>query len=210
MAIIAFYKFEDNINDYSGNGNNGTAYNSQYIQGVENKSILFPSAKTGYVNLGSTIGNFTTQDFTFMFMYKLYSYTSYSNGNPIVISNGLFGSRGYFSEMTATEIHFSTHQQGFWQYSGAEYSFSLNTWYHICLTRQGSSVRIYVNGVDKTGIAASHINPASSTYPLCLNRHDSNGTNNNGYVAFDAFKMFDNKLSGANVKNEYARIKGFF
>ena len=33
-------------------------------------------------------------------------------------------------------------------------------WFHVAVVRQGTSVRIYVNGVDRTSIPIAHIDPA--------------------------------------------------
>ena len=45
-----------------------------------------------------------------------------------------------------TNLGFGWYSGGVWNGAGASYNFSLNRWYHVSVSRQGSSLRFFVNG----------------------------------------------------------------
>jgi len=68
-------------------------------------------------------------------------------------------------------IVFETYQAGATQITKTGNSaVSAITWYHIMITRSGASVRIYINGVDKTSTVGTHINPTTATRELKIGR----------------------------------------
>ncbi len=52
-------------------------------------------------------------------------------------------------------------------------SISASSWQHVCITRNGASVKIYVNGFDVTSSSASHINPSSGNGTMKLGAYNT-------------------------------------
>lgn len=77
-GLIAWYPFNGNANDESGNGNNGTVYGATLSVdrfGIPNKAYSFNGA-SNYIIINKTLGNFGTSDFTVSAWIKRDSNTS--------------------------------------------------------------------------------------------------------------------------------------
>ena len=149
--------------DLSGNNNNGTLVNGPTFNSSNGSSIEF-NATSQYVNLG-TIFNYTSQPFTFSYWANFNSLTTNVGGQgPIVLYKGSYATNGYYDQIASDgTVTFITNQSGVIQVSNAiAGNIIIATWCNIAYTRNGASIRIYVNGIDKTAGAGTHINPVSS------------------------------------------------
>jgi hypothetical protein len=112
-----------------------------------------------YVDLGNaTALGFTSQDFTIEAWIKPSNVT---RGMEIFQRHG-WNNDGYrFQTGSSGDLKFYTFQSGANQVSStADATITAGEWYHVAVVRQGASVRIFVDGVDKIGTAGSHIDPA--------------------------------------------------
>lgn len=138
-------KFDNaSIIDYSGNSNiiamsSSTISNSQtkfnaynmYFNGTSNLQILSGS---------NTSLNLSTGDFTIEAW--IYS-TSLQVDNACIISNG--SASGISFGFTGSGLSLGWGVGGISDYSFA-HGMSLNTWYHVALTRNSTNMRMFVNG----------------------------------------------------------------
>lgn len=107
----------------------------------------------------STDLNFTSGAFSgAMWIYP------HAYGNRYVMMKGAAGTGWSFWIVSSSPyLAFTTEQAGpAYQTSQGGAGLALNAWQLIGFTRSGASGRLYLNGVDTTTIAATHINPASS------------------------------------------------
>jgi hypothetical protein len=112
-----------------------------------------------YISLGNaTALGFTSQDFTIEAWIKLASTTK----GMEIFQRHVWNSDGYRLQTTSSGgLSFCTFQSGASQVSKtSNNTLIIGQWYHVAVVRQGASVRIFVNGVDKTETTGSHINPA--------------------------------------------------
>lgn len=112
-----------------------------------------------YVSLGNaTALGFTSQDFTIEAWIK----PAITTKSMQVFHRHSWNSDGYRLQTTkAGGLSFFTFQSGANQVTSTfNNTLVAGEWYHVAVVRQGASVRIYVNGVDKTAKVGSHINPA--------------------------------------------------
>jgi hypothetical protein len=144
-----------------------------------------------YVSLGNatTLG-FTSQNFTIEAWIKPDTVARRME----IFTRHKYNNDGYrLDAITNGTLEFYTFQSGANQVSKTSSAvLTIDNWSHIAVVRQGTSVRIYVNGVNVTGTAGSHIDPAYSA-----SRNASIGTS---YTP----EVFDGTISEVRVWN-YAR-----
>jgi len=89
-----------------------------------------------------------------------------------ILNHGIDDLRGYALYKDANDaIVFETYQAAATQQTKtADGAISASTWYYILVVRDGASVRIYINGVDETTTAGTHIDPATTTRQLNIGR----------------------------------------
>ena len=172
-GLVAWYSFDDRsgavLRDRSGKGNHGTLVNTTWVAGCRGSAIRL-NGTSAYVTIAnSTNLNFTSEPFTLVVLAKLSRISDY----PYLLTKGNWSVAGYMLQIYSNgRIYFGTNQLGAYQvtYSNSG-DIVLNAWTHVIVTRLGSAAKIYVDGIDKTAVAGTHINPASSTvYALLLGR----------------------------------------
>jgi hypothetical protein len=119
----------------------GGAKISQAVFKYGTGSISF-NGTTDYLSIPTNPAlNLSTGDFTIECW--LYRTTSFAD-SYIISSSGSGGM--FFGFFGATIIGYGRAVVA-WDYQSAAHGMSLNTWYHLALTRNGTSIRIFVNGV---------------------------------------------------------------
>jgi hypothetical protein len=137
-GLIAYYPFDNNVNDYSGNNYNGGGIGVSFVDGKIGKAGSFSSGS--YVSVASKSSLETSGEKTISLWVKPTSSTgtiiskyesdTYEDGFNLGVSSG-------FIKNAATT--------GF----SASYNLPLNTWSHVAYTWNTNSgkLRVYVNGV---------------------------------------------------------------
>jgi hypothetical protein len=138
--LIGLWNFEGNLEDSSGNGNDGTAYgvenftddskrgdSAYYFDG--DSAIRFPNE-----SIFTSIGNFTIATWI-----KLDSYHTYSS----IIAFGSGGDEFLIHTNSVGKLCFYNFNE---VDDCGDSSLSLNRWYYIVATRAGDTASFYVNG----------------------------------------------------------------
>ena len=188
----------------TGSLTNGPTFNSDFYG-----SIQFDGTND-YVSCGAIL-NYTSSDFSFSYWVYVTSLTTNVGGEgPVIIWKGDFQNNGYYDQVGQTgQLIFVTNIAGTSVItSTATGVISAGNIYNIAYTRSGSSIRIYVNGVDVTDVAGTHTNPRTSANNFLLASY------NGGYL-FSNVRLFnvlsyDRQLTPAEVlQNFYAGKKRF-
>jgi hypothetical protein len=179
------------IYDYSGLNNIDTVGNAQIDTAVKKYgtgSIEFDGTgdclEISDTTFNSTLAPTGTEDFTIeawinINAHKNYNYI-YSQGYPIqwvVTSTGVI--QTYFNDTDDSTTYFTCHQT-----SGS--ALSTGTWYHVAITRDGASFRLFLDGVQvgsasvASSIAVTSLNPRIGDWAL-------GGYSMNGYI--DDFRI---------------------
>jgi hypothetical protein len=153
---VSLVHFDNNVTDDNSNitwTNNNVSFNNT-TKKLGTHSGYF-NGSNGY--LQDDTGNsqfYTTGDFTIESWFYL---TSSSGNNQIFEINDGTGNKqgvlfGYYDSGSSRYTIYGNFNGTSWDISGGDFhtgnnSISLNTWYHLALTRQGSTTRLYLDGV---------------------------------------------------------------
>jgi hypothetical protein len=183
--------------------NNGTLTNGPTFSSVNGGLFTFDGSND-YVNFGNIL-NFTTENFSFDMFVRFSNISSIRT----LIYKGGFNTNGYYLAPGAGLPSFVTNQSGVNQVTYLNQYLTTSVWYHLVAVRNGSSVKLYLNGVDSTGTAGTHINPASSTDNFLLGIYSS-GLNFPFAGDIARFLAYNKALSAAEVLQNYNVAKGRF
>lgn len=133
----------------------------------------FNSATPDYIEIPSTETqlNFTSEDFSIVARAKLDAISSYHS----IFMRGLWNTDGYWFTIDVNgALQFLTFQAGANQLSDTDDSkVTTATWYTFGLSRDGSSGKVFINGVDETTTSGSHTNPKTSSRTAKIGIYDS-------------------------------------
>ena len=209
-ALLAYYKFEDNVKDFSKNSLDltfsGTDYS--YITGQVNKSLSFGSSSITYASaaLDTELDNLTNWSIAFWMRYK----DTPSNYQTILeISSGSVSTRTamiYFSSTNLVIEFYDAAQRTLYYDLNATTIDTDQQWHHFVALFDGTNIKLYI---DKSLVATSSdfslYTPYATPSTLYLSDRDS-------IVTFDidevrifnkAISQFEiNELYGFNGNNE--------
>ena len=181
--------------DLTGTGNNGTLSGVTYTGTPPYMS--FASASSSTVSLGNKL-DYTTESFSFSYWIYLNSYVTNQTGQgPVPFFKGAFQQNGYYCQIaTNGAVAFETNQSGVNQLTNTDAAaVPLTTWTHICTTRSGASVKIYIKGIDATTVLGTHVNPTSSSEPFRIGSY--NQTSGGVYTIYGNMRIAN--FTGYNV-----------
>jgi hypothetical protein len=206
-GLVAWYPFDGNTNDASGNGNNGTQNNftfdgttNGWVGGKFGSALLFNSSND-YVRVppSSSINNLAQLTLSFWIN------PANGGGNQYVVAKGF--SLAYAS--SAKELYF-TH---YFSVSSGQWNMPVGSvpaglWTHIVVTYDDTSASntpmFYVNGVSvatSTPVAPSGTALSDSANPLILGNIGSLTQAVNG--SLDDFRMYNRILSATEISQLY-------
>jgi len=165
QGLVAFYPFNGNANDASGNGNNGTMTGCTFVPGKVGSCIQLdwedhidvpdsPSLNPAKVTVSFWI-NFDT---------------IVNVGNQFLVSKGNDGTKGsyYISQNEHQYFDFYLGANGIDQVyvSSQIVTFKKDVWYHVAGTYDGTLMKIYFNGILSGTTTAQRT--LGNTQPLCI------------------------------------------
>jgi hypothetical protein len=150
-SLFAAYNGESNANDSFGT-NNGTAVGGlTYTTGKIGNAFDF-NGTNSYISIPNTSGQL---DFTGDFSISTWVMPLVTSaGYVLYFSNFLSSGSGYNFYLDRTNNTLQLYMAGGGNYSRYEYSWAplVNTWYHLVLTRKGSTgTKFYINGTEAVG-----------------------------------------------------------
>ena len=186
------------IYDLAGFGNTGTLTNGPTFSALNGGSISYDGTNDSIVfsrnNILSGTQNFTIEAFIYPIATSPeHIFGNYNNGNN-----------------TGFELYI--YAQKITVYYGGTYTFSnpvisANAWYHICATRSGNTVSIYINGsLDTTGTNSSSI---GTNLPYTIgNGYDYNTEAFLGNIS--QVKVYNRTLTPIEIQQNYNATKNRF
>ncbi len=201
-GLVAYYPFNGNANDESGNGNNGTVNGATLTadrHGNANKAYSFDGIddliRVENSNSLQNFGNYSTiSAWVFANNYSV----TVSEIIPILAKSASNNSPNQFRLGYDKGVN-----QLYSSFNGAGYGAScptilLNSWYHIVFVRNGNQSCFFINGV-KYIISGTGNSTFDSSQPLIIGQ-DIEGLNEilNGKV--DDIRIYNNALTDSEVQ----------
>ncbi len=210
--LVVHLKFDDNLNDASGKGNNGTAVGAPgFTPGKIGQAVQIPSGGD-YVSLGAPADlNFGTDT---DFSVALWSQIREFNGDPSLIGNKDWNSGGNQGYVLATDgdLHFQWNLAGSpgsrKDYDGNPGALS-NGWHHVVVTfERAGNATTYIDGVEMNSRSiAADKNNVDTLAELATNiGQDGTGTYGSAFTdaAFDDLGIWRRVLTAQEVAAIYA------
>ncbi len=217
-GLVAWYPFNGNANDESGNGNNGTVNGATLTTdrfGNSNKAYSFDGVNdyigTSFgadfgINPFSISGWFKTNSTTNSYLSIIGNYPSYEPQNAFVVNlNHRWSDDSYQSGMLSFAIR-DNRISG--QHTAAEYSGNYNNdvWHHfVALRDSNDDMYLYVNGMmmSKTNASGRDVGSSPNSSFVAIGRWstDANGAYFPGQI--DDLRIYNRSLSASEIQALY-------
>ncbi len=194
-GLVAYYTFENNAQDSSGNGLHGTIVGSPiYLESLAGFGIAMRfDGVDEYVDCGDNASFDVAEEITLSVWVNTYD-AGNSQHNPFVGK----GDESYAIKHAATNnIEFFIYDEE-WQTLQFSVDDSFNgTWHHVAGTFDGSQLRLYVDGglADSMGYTGSI---ASTTFPVNIGRN-SQETDRFYRGVIDEVRIYNRALSEGEI-----------
>ena len=197
----------DNVNDTSGNAQNGTNVGGvTFTTGKVGNALTF-NGSNNYVNLGndkfSFAGNFTISAWVNL---NTVSWNKAIMSNLSYVSNI---SNGWLLLMRNNKLYFEFYKNnGTYDYLATNTNLTTSTWYHIIVVRVASqSTKIYINGVLDTSNSSTYNPTYTSTIPIPASigawKYDATNVAQFTNGKIDALNVWDKALTDNEVLSLY-------
>jgi len=201
-SLIAFYKFNGNYNDSSGNNhhliNNGSSLQSTHV--INGQAVEFDN--TDYLEFPSSINPFRIWNgngITFAFWTKISSYSG-AWSRIIEFQQSINNTAGFLIAQNNTSNILLFLMGG--SQANINLTFANNEWRHISFSVSTTGVwTIYINGVNQN-ISVTRIIPFL-TYNLRYINKSANPADGNWDGQMDNFRIYNRVLSQADVSSLY-------
>ncbi|MGD0261571.1 MAG: immunoglobulin domain-containing protein [Verrucomicrobiota bacterium] len=196
LGLVAYYPFNANANDATGNGNNGTNYGAAIAPdrfGNANSAYAFDGASS-YIDFGSP------SDLAFASNFTLTAWCLFSGGadNPRILSYGQDIGYELLTVGTGTSRSFQLDCGS--QYFDTPVNYTQNVWYSVVAVVQNGTGYIYVSGVL---VASSPVSTPSYPYDFQIGENAQNNTDYWG-GSIDEVRLYNRALSSDEVAQLYA------
>lgn len=201
--LVGWWSFNDgsgtNAIDNSGNLNDGTLVNTpSWVDGVSSWAVEFDGGSDRYVNIGTGVADFTTEDFSVSVW--LAPGTGQAS-NTRCINKGTYNSSGWEIMIGGGSATLRTYQSPGFQANGGTFVDD-GTWKHFVMVRDGVNVTWYVNGADATGSTENVVDIVSANQELLVGIY-SNKTGYEFAGKVDELRIYDKVLSQSEVTALY-------
>lgn len=205
-GLVAFYPFNGNANDESGNGNNGTVFSASLTSdrfGKLNSAYYF-DGNAQYISIAH---NSNLNPNTGSFSYCFWAKTSYSGGqNPVIEKLGNNANNGYRFDFNPNDIFwFFDDNTNVWDCVGTYSTTSHydNNWhfYSIVLDREAKQLRFYIDGKQMNPSISRTIANQNVNYsgPLYIGRFHNYSSNTYFRGFLDDFRFYNRVLNSEEI-----------
>ena len=194
-GLVAYYPFNGNANDESGNGNNGTVNGATLTtdrKGNVNKAYSFDGNDNINGNWNGNLSNMTVSFWHYSILQASRTYPCFIN--IYQTSNNLNGFHINTSRVDGNKYYFSMHNYNTVLFGGLN---DLNNWHHIVLTYSNGTAKIYVDNFLVNTL--NNINPNNLSV---LNKFYIGQE----YSGAQSYTYFDGKIDDIRIYNRVLSV----
>ena len=202
---IAFYKFTNNTADSSGFNRHATNAGVTFAQDPTLLNQVGVFNNTGYADIATTATGLPIKNITVSAWVKTTTADTWGGFFGLVQDNGST-ENGWVLGTRSQKFSFALRSTGntALTYLTDVADFTLNQWYHVTGSYDGTNLKLYVNGVLKASSTAQFGNiqyPSSGWFTLGRYKDEDENYPHDG--SMDNVKMWERTLSDAEVLAEY-------
>ncbi|MEX1137729.1 MAG: LamG-like jellyroll fold domain-containing protein [Bacteroidota bacterium] len=199
-VLVAYFPFNGNAIDSSGNGHNGTVYNAQLVNdrfGNANSAYFFNGTSSSIHVPNDTGLNFQNA-ITIAFWMKVHAFYS---DDRYAISHGSWQNRWKVS-VTNKRVRWTVKTTAGVKDLDSETQLALDSLYNVCITYNGFDIEIYLNGALDAFTSWSGL-MATTAYDLTIGQNipDNNTYGFDGVL--DDFRIYDFMLPPFQIMGIY-------
>jgi len=213
-GLVAYYPFNGNTNDESGNENDGTLYGPLLTEdrfGNPNSAYLF-DGDDDYIDCGNNQILDQTGSLTLSAWFKLYSLPSELNNDEVIVGKWRYdqNKNSYILNIdfqTANNFQLVTSNCPTEEviYGG---EVTKNNWYHYVgvVDQEQQLMKIYVNGVLVAVDTYSGQPNCSTSENLLIGKINDNGGSNHFHGVIDEIRIYSYALTEAEILELYGGL----
>jgi hypothetical protein len=201
-GLVAYYMFDSNANDSSGNGKTATLNGSPtYVAGRTGNAVSL-SGSSQYVSLPSGIVS-GLNDFTISTWVKITTLSTWSRifdfGTGTTVNMFLTPQSG-----NGVRFAITTNGSGSEQRINGTAALATGTWVHVAVTLSGNTGTLYVNGAVVGTNTSMTLKPSSlgTTGNNWIGRSQYSDPYLNGQI--DNFRIYNRALSASEISSLYS------
>jgi hypothetical protein len=206
LNLVGYWSFNDGTStkatDSSGNGNTGVLTASPtWSSGKFSRALSFSSSSSQYVSVADTSSiRVASGDFTVAGWINPTSLTAHDTVFSKVNSGGSIRELYFtFISPTSVFVHIGESNAGTQTLSTG---FSTGVWQHLAISRSGSSVTVYRNGVSVATMTISGTTTNTSAFRIGGRAPDADG-NNFWSGGIDEFRVYNRALGPTEITALY-------
>ncbi|MCB1584475.1 MAG: hypothetical protein KDI92_15570 [Xanthomonadales bacterium] len=195
-GLVAFFPFEGNGNDLSGNGNHAQEYGGvSYVTGIQGQAVNFDGVDDFFITPSyfNTWNNWT---------FSVFVYLEDFNNHYMILERERIGSYNDFDlyVQASTGLIYSESDNADDSNTVSLNPININSWNHIAVTYDGISKKIYINGILDVSEPVQNA-LISVVEPILIGKH----ANTNSPLYFkgliDEVMVFDRALSASEISD---------
>lgn len=195
--LIAYYPFNGNANDESGNGNKGKVFKASPTLDRFGKSdnAYFFNGSSGYINIGSEVFTRKIQDFS----YALWVKTDYSGHINTLLSKRHDGDGSWYTlTIENNKPQIMLDGAGWFYVVSSSTAINDNQWHFVVATKESSKYSLYVDGaLEGQGYDSRGVDSYDS--PMHIGHHGAWNNYFNGSI--DDVRIYDKALSMSDIQS---------
>ncbi len=204
-SLVAYYPFNGNAKDESGNGYNGTVSGASLTTDLFNQSdkaynFIWNGSSSDKIQIPGTSGlNFSVGGFSLSAWVKFSGASSGGYNYPIVSKHNCGEQSGYILMLYDDKITFWMAGAAGYSYLSTPESYTDDQWHQVTAVYDGANRYIYIDGQQKIYDAFAYTIPNTANWAL----GGYNGCNGGFNGKVDEVKVYNRRLTSAEIMQQY-------
>jgi hypothetical protein len=204
-GIVAYYPFNGNANDESGNGYNGTVSGAtltsdRFNQAAKSYNFIYNGFSSDKIQVSGTSGlNFSSGGFTLSAWIKFAGSAGSGNNYPIVSKHICGEQSGFILMLFNGKLTFWLAGSSGYNILSTNEDYTDEMWHQVVAVYDDVNQYIYVDGVLKNSVAFNYSVINSADWAL----GGYNGCNGGFNGKVDEIKIYNRSLSAVEVLDDY-------